>query len=144
MQQAVDHLESTADQQKLLEDLARSASENVKATDPKLNGEALDKLVAEIQREFKRRENATDYNELKHQIENAQNQLGEVDTQKLMREMERSQKEMSRIDLAELQREIERCKQQLSQIDVDELKREIQRLEDEVRALSKGSGRRVP
>jgi beta-lactamase regulating signal transducer with metallopeptidase domain len=144
IEQTVDHLESTAEQQKLLEDLARRAAENVKATDPKLNREALEKLVAEIQREFKARENATEYGELKHQIEDAQNQLGQVDIEKLTREIERSQKEMSRIDLAELKREIERCKQQLSHIDVDELKREIQRLEDEVHALSKGSGGRVP
>ena len=142
--QTVDHLESAAEQQKLLEDLARRAAEKVKATDPKLNREVLDKLVAEIQTEFKAHENATEYNELKQQIEDAQNQLGQEDILKLMREVERSQKEMGRIDLTELKREIERCKQQLSHIDVDELKREIQRLEDEVHALSKGSDRRVP
>jgi dephospho-CoA kinase len=90
--QAVDHLDSMEEQQKLLEDLARRAAENIKATDPKLNREALDKLMAQVKSKLKARENAIDYNELKHQIENAQNQLGQVDTEKLLREMERSKR----------------------------------------------------
>jgi predicted nucleic acid-binding Zn-ribbon protein len=144
LEQGTDHIEFTAEQQKFLEDLARHAAESVKGTDPKLNREALDKLVAQIQREFKARENATDYDKLKHQLEDAQNQLGQVDTEKLFRDLERSQKEISQVDLAELKREIERCKQGLSHIDVDELKREIKRLEDEVHALTKGLGRHLP
>ncbi|MGI9073580.1 MAG: M56 family metallopeptidase [Bryobacteraceae bacterium] len=144
LEQAMNHMESTAEQQKFLEDLARRAAENVKVNDPKLNREALEKLVAEIQREFKARENATNYGEPKHQIEDAQNQLGQLDSEKLIRDLERSRKNISQIDLADLKREIERCKQELSHINVEELKREIKRLEDEVRALSRGSGRSAP
>jgi beta-lactamase regulating signal transducer with metallopeptidase domain len=142
--QTMDHVESTAQQQKLLEDMVRRATEQPKMIDPKLNREAMDKVMAQVKSELKALENAMDYNEIKRQMENAQKQAGQIDSEKLIRDLERSQKEISQTDLAELKREIERCKQELSHINVDELKREIKRLEDEVHALSKDSGRRVP
>jgi beta-lactamase regulating signal transducer with metallopeptidase domain len=144
VQQALQDLESTGAYQNLLKESVRRALEQAKVADPELNRDAINKLMAEIQRDFKARENAVDYDELKREIADAQNQVGKLDSEKLIREMERSQKEMSQIDMAELKREIERCKQELSHINVEELQREIKRLQDEVRALSRGSGRRVP